>query len=789
MRTRSNSRKWGMSLQGRWRQALGTARLVLSLPSLFLVCSVLWGQSGSYLITTVAGGGSAGLGDGGPATLAQLNSPESVAVDASGNLYIADSGDHRIRRVAPGGVITTVAGSGVAGFSGDGGLATLARLKNPGSIAIDAVGNLYIADTGNNRIRKVFPGGSIGTVAGDGRAGSAGDGGPATSASLQSPRVVAVDGAGNLYIAEIFVVRKVTPAGVISTAATGLSITGLAVDAAGNLYVADTAASGGKRIRRITPSGNVRTIGYWGGSEELRGVAVDGSENVYVSIRTPVPPFSDRLSGQVVQLTPAGVVSTLAGTGVAGYSGDGGPSTSAMLKQTAGVALDAAGNVYVADSGNGRIRKLVLSGASAGCIYSIDQDSGRFEVTGGNGSVALLTNKTTCLWFAVSNVGWITITSDATGTGNGLVSYSVAPNGTATTRTATLWIAGKAFTINQRGVVCSLTVSPRSVTVPGGGAIGSVVNITASGSDCGWTASSNVGWLLITSGQKGTGSGTVIYTVGISTGGLRTGTMTIAGRTFYVNQLGAGDSPSSLASVDAGGTVNAANYQEPIAPGSFVSIYGQSFTDGSATWESAIPDGKTLPKSLRGIRVLINAKDCFVSFGSPTQINVLTPPDTATGPVDVDVITANGAATATAVMAPISPALFAYTLHGKLYPVALFANTDVFVAAEGAMPGRSSRPAKPGDYISLFANGLGATDPPYPPGQVLFSVYPVRDLSKLRVSIGGVPTRVLFAGMTFAGLFQVNIQVPDGIAAGDLPVVLQMDGQSTQPDALLTFGG
>lgn len=224
-------------------------------------------QSGPT-ITTVVGDGNLGYsGDGGPAVSAQLHNPTAVATDASGNLYFADYLNHVIRRVDSNGTITTVAGNGTAGYSGDGGLATSAQLSGPLSFALDASGNLYISDVFNHVIRKVTPGGTISTVAGNGSYGYSGDGGPATSAQLNTPQGVAVDASGNLYIADYsnYVIRKVTLGGIISTVAgnntQGNSGDGgqaasaqltnplsLAVDVSGNLYIGDIAV-----IRKVPP--------------------------------------------------------------------------------------------------------------------------------------------------------------------------------------------------------------------------------------------------------------------------------------------------------------------------------------------------------------------------------------------------------------------------------------------------------------------------------------------------------------------------------------------------------
>lgn len=334
------------------------------------------------VITTIAGTGTAGFsGDNGPATSARLNSPLGIAVDASGNLYIADSGNSRIRQVSAG-VITTVAGSGTAGFGGDNGPAVSALLSSPHSVTVDAAGNFYIADSGNNRIRKVS-GGVIGTVAGNGAQGFTGDNGSATSAQLNVPCGVALDPAGDLLIADYYNnrIRKVSN-GVITTAAgkgtqgfsgdSGPAATAqlndpfvIAVDPAGNLYIADY---GNNRIRKVSAGAGIITtvagngaVGFSGdgGSpvsaqlDSPYGMALDGAGNLYIA----------DYQGNRIRGISAGIINTVAGTGVSGFSGDAGPAASAQLSQPSAVALDAAGNLYIADFGNNRIRRV-----SAGTI-------------------------------------------------------------------------------------------------------------------------------------------------------------------------------------------------------------------------------------------------------------------------------------------------------------------------------------------------------------------------------------------------------------------------------------
>lgn len=246
-------------------------------------------------ITTVAGNGESGFsGDGGPGKQARLASPAGLAFDASGNLYIADEQNNRIRRVTPGGIIQTVAGSGVSGFGGDGGPAVAALLALPDGVAVDAAGNLYIADTATHRIRKVTSDGIIHTIAGSDQPGLAGDGGPAAQALLINPRMLVVDGAGNLLLTDssAHVVRRITPAGIIervagtgqaggsgdggpATSAQVQGPWGLAIDPAGNVLIGDM--SNGGRIRAINPAGTIRTVVFG----VANGLTPDAAERIW----------------------------------------------------------------------------------------------------------------------------------------------------------------------------------------------------------------------------------------------------------------------------------------------------------------------------------------------------------------------------------------------------------------------------------------------------------------------------------------------------------------------------
>ena len=320
-----------------------------------------FGVSSGGTITTVAGTGARGAsGDGGRATSARLSFPQGVAVDDEGNVYIADSKNNRVRKVSTGGRITTFAGTGKRGSSGDGGRATSARLNDPQAVAVDAEGNVYIAEQLGQRVRKVTPGGIITTFAGTGDPTSSGDGGPASSASVFYPMGVAVDGRGGVYITGPHGIRKVS-GGTITTIVPStqkLAPQGVAVDRKGNVYVADWYDA----VRKVTPGGKITTFAGGGTSGlgdggpatsaklgSVFGVAVDKQGTVYIS---------DPGHNRVRRVGPGGTITTFAGTGVPGSSGDGGRATSAWLTFPMGLAVDGKGNVYIADRDDNRVRKV-----------------------------------------------------------------------------------------------------------------------------------------------------------------------------------------------------------------------------------------------------------------------------------------------------------------------------------------------------------------------------------------------------------------------------------------------
>jgi hypothetical protein len=493
-------------------------------------------SAGAGTITTVAGNGAQGYsGDGGLATSAALYSPQGVAVDASGNLYIADTSNNVIRKVTPGGTITTVAGNGsptcvytsgvgwTGCYGGDGGPATSAELHAPYGVAVDAFGNLYIADYYNNRIRMVAPNGTITTVVGNGYGvgivgGYSGDGGPATSAELNNPSGVTVDASGNLYIADTLNqrIREVTPGGTITTVAGNGSCaikdangkcfsgdggpatsaellypTGLALDASGNLYIADW---GNERIRKVTPDGTISTVAgngspsctssngvataCYGGdggpatNAELsgpNGVTLDASGNLYIA---------DYGNNRIRKVTTGGTMTTVAGNGslictysngvaTGCYGGDGGPATSAELFSPTGVALDASGNLYIADDINNRIREVYS--ASRGSLQSQTitfpnpgtQTYGVTPIT-----LAATASSGLAVSYAVTSGPATVSGTTLTFTGTGSITVQATQQGDGVN-----WAAATPVSVSFTVTPAVLTVTPNSTFVAFGAAI------------------------------------------------------------------------------------------------------------------------------------------------------------------------------------------------------------------------------------------------------------------------------------------------------------------------------
>jgi uncharacterized repeat protein (TIGR01451 family) len=324
--------------------------------------------SPGWVVSTLAGT-DRGFVDG-PGTVARFSTPRSVNLDAAGNLYVADHTNSCIRKISPSGIVSTLAGSGSAGFA-DGTGAT-AQFSGPDGVAVDAGGNVFVADAGNNCIRKITPAGVVSTYAGNNRIQGYLDGASGV-AEFSGPYGVAVDVSGNVFVADLgnTVIRKITPGGTVSTLAgsgtqgsadgTGTAAqfhnpNGVATDAAGNVYVTDR---GNFLVRKITPAGVVTTLagsgsaGFADGTgvaanfEGPTGPCVDAAGNVYIA---------DIGNNRIRKITPAGLVSTIAGGSTLGYTD--GPVASALFQNITSIAVDAAGSLYVTDEDNNLIRKI-----------------------------------------------------------------------------------------------------------------------------------------------------------------------------------------------------------------------------------------------------------------------------------------------------------------------------------------------------------------------------------------------------------------------------------------------
>ena len=349
----------------------------------YLLVAVLGGNfiAVGQVITTVVGNGSSGYGgDNGQASGAMLKSPWGVATDRLGNIYVSDNLNNRIRKIDATGVITTIAGTGTAGYNGDGIPATLAQLNVPHGIALDDSGNIYVADLYNIRVRKINSAGIISTIAGNGLSAYTGDGGDATAAQINSPYGICTDHSGNVYFADCnnSCIRMISTAGIINTVAGsgtgGLSGDGgvatnaqlsqptdVTVDDAGNMYIADfgnncvrKVDAGTGRIGTVAGNGTSAFSGDGGPAtiaelQKPAGVVVDSAGNLYIA---------DFSNFRIRSVDPLGVISTIAGTSIAGYNGDGASATSSQLNYPCDLAIDNSGSLLICDLYNNRIRKI-----------------------------------------------------------------------------------------------------------------------------------------------------------------------------------------------------------------------------------------------------------------------------------------------------------------------------------------------------------------------------------------------------------------------------------------------
>ena len=702
-----------------------------------LLVSALAPAQGIGIITTVAGSGRAGYnGDNIPALQAMFDLAVGdevvteqihITLDAEGNIYIPDQINNRVRKVsAATGIITTVAGSGEHAYGGNGVPALEAALDFPNSVAFDPAGNMYISDQHNNRVRRVDREGVIRTFAGSGAHDFGGNGGPATLAALDFPGGLAFDAAGNLYISDAHnnQVRRVTPAGRITAFAgntdhafggdDGPAVlaaldfpAGLAFDARGNLYIAD---QHNDRIRRVTPGGIISTFagngarGFGGDRGPATNAMLDYPSDVAVDSAGNVY-IADMRNNRVRRVAPDGIITTVVGSGEHGYSGDGGPPLSAALDYPSGLAFDRQGALYLSDHHNNRIRKVVFNPP-----------------------------------VLVPAPAMLTFASTAGGTEPAAQTVTLTnPGGSALSFTAA---ADQAW----------LSVSPAAGTL----APGASVVLTARAAIAVLSAGEYTGQIMIRSPEAANSPQRV--------------SVTLAVRPVTAQ-------PPSFVQA---GVVHAASFiAGPIAPGQLISIFGTNLGPSQGLGLDLDPLTGRIATRRGGVVVLFNDIPGPLFFVRQGQINVQTPYELAgqnTARVMVRYLE-TGSAAVTVPLAPAAPGIFAVT-QGRGQAAALNEDSSVNSA---------SNPAARGSVVQIFLTGQGATSPPAVTGELPQGVFPAPVLP-VTVTIGGRTAQTLFAGLApgLAGLMQINAVVPADTTPGDaVALTVSLGSGSSQPGVTL----
>ncbi len=713
-------------------------------------------------IQTIAGTGLPGFaGDGGPAIAALLNQPYGLALDQEGDLYIADLGNARIRKIGTDGIIQTIAGGGAlpAASTGQGGPATSVQLGQPRNVAVDASGSFYISDFGANQVYHVTTNGILSLVAGTGMAGFSGVGTSALLAQLNAPAGLALDQTGALYIADSANnrVRKVYN-GVIITVLNTPAPTGVAIDSTGMLWVAATSYFG-TVVQQISAVASARDV------------AIDLSGDAYFT------------SGVFVSEIPSGgAVTTIAGSGNSlGFGGDGGPATSAQLDSPSGIVVDSHGNWYIADTSNNRIRMVTPAGVistvtgaaqlNAPRAIAIDSSNNLYIADTGNNVVRELTPTGTMTSIATGLNAPLSVAVDSHGvvyiadSGNNRI-VQVTANGTASTFAkidGSLAVAVDAsgdvlvadatqiWTVASDGTASSLIAG---LTSPGGLAFasdGTLIIADTGANVIRQLSTSGVLTAIAGTGSAGfSGDGSPALTAQLNApGGLAlgaNGTILIAdsgnNRIRSLTPLSAVASETATVAV-----VNAASLATgAIAPGEIVTIFGTGFNTATT-------------------QLLFDGVPATLFYTSANQINALVPGGLAVNSTTTMSIVVDGAAIAdsSVPVVPAAPGIF--TLSGGAGQAA--ANNQ-----DGSL-NSASNPAARGSVISLYATGQGS------------------DGGNVTLTIAGYTALLLYAAAApgFPGLMQINAQIPTGfLPPGIQSVQLSVGGALSQAGVTIAIG-
>jgi trimeric autotransporter adhesin len=772
----------------------------------------------SYIIQTVAG--SDNSGDGGQALLAALSQPEGIVVDRGGNVYFTDAAVHRVRKIATDGSIHTVAGTGVAGFAGDGGPAIAALLNQPYGLALDQSGNLYIADLGNARVRRVAldGAGTIQTVAGGGvlPATSAGQGGPATSVQLMQPRNVALDGSGSLYISDFGAnqIYCVSTSGTLSLFAgtgtagfSGVSTSallaqlnapaGLAVDPTGALYVAD---SGNNVVREVYNSSITNVFN----TPAPTGVAVGSAGLLYVAAAGYFGTVSQQISGVasaqdvtldlagniyftsgvfVMEIPSGGAPATIAGSGTApNFGGDGGPATAAQLYSPSSIAVDSSGNWYIADTSNNRIRMVTPTGVITTIVgtgdpaelnaprsVAIDGSNNLYIADTGNNEVREITpaGTTTSIISQLNNP--VSVAVDAQGSiyiadsGNNRI-VQVTPTGTVITLAN---IDGPlAVAVDASGDVLVADATQIWMVTSDGTTTSLIIGLTSpaglaiapDGSLIIADTGANVIRQLSTSGVLATIAGT--GTAGFSGDG----------NPALSAQLNA---PSGVV-IGANGTLLVAdslnNRIRSLTPAAVQPDTATLAVVNAASFASGpIAPGEIITVFGSGFdptntQLLFDGQIATVFYTNSTQINALAPSSLAPQSTTELSIVVDGAVIGTTSVAVTAAAPGIFTTTGV--------NGQAAAINQDGTLNSVSNPAARGSVVSLYATGQGSGT-----------------ANNVTVTIGGYPAAVLYGGAApgYPGLMQINAQIPTGGLPGIQTVLISVNGVASQAGVTLSL--